>query len=339
VIALLTNLVRGVHFLSTQGTPRSSYLRCEKLIDQLLQGLQPKRQQGEMVAPGKDWRLERYLGMGSFGEVWMARNTNSPKLPPRAFKFFTDKGAQEWIQEEQHNLSEVFAKLGKHPHIIEFYDVTIGGQKWPFLELEYVGGGSLEDWIVEDETRRVKLQPYEIIRGVVLGLAAAHGQGICHRDLKPANILLTEPPKAQAKIADFGLAKVTGDIRGAGSIGASQAFQVGTSMYLPPEAQQLLLERDPAQDDVFALGVMWYQLLVGRLERPPYDFADLLREAGQDSHTIQLISRCLAQPERRFRDAVELDEEMVELPPPQPVPPGRYDVQHLIREYLTTATK
>ncbi len=339
VIALLVNLTRGARFLTTQGAPRSTYLRCESLLDQLLGNLQPQRKYGEKVAIGKDWVLERYLGMGTFGEVWMARSQFT-KLPPRAFKFFTRPDAQEWIRREKDGFSAVIDRLGHHPHLITFHDVAIENQQRPYLELEYVGGGSLEDWIVEDASRRPMLDKQTIIRGVVRGLAKAHEQQIYHRDLKPANILLTEPPDVQAKIADFGLATIGAENPLAATANASEAIQVGTSMYLPPEAQQVFIQRPPAQDDVFAVGVIWYQLVVERLERPPYDFADELRKYGQDSHTIRLISRCLAHPGRRFKDATELAEELDDTAlPVWKVPAGFYDVQYLVREYLSTAPK
>ena len=89
------------------------------------------------------------------------------------------------------------------------------------------------------------------------------------------------------------------------------------------------------QDDVFALGVVWYQLVVERLERPPYDFADRLAEHRLDTHTIRLIGRCLAHPGRRFKNACALAEELDEVAPPDwTVPAGMFDVQHIVREYL-----
>jgi serine/threonine protein kinase len=334
LIDLLINLTRGARFLTTNGTPRSSYLRCEKLIDQLLTNLQPVRKRGQLAGPGFSWRLERYLGQGTFGEVWLGQNTEGfPK--PWAFKFFTHQGAQEWVRKEKDNLAQILKRLGQHPNIIEFLYVAVDGQPWPFLALEYAGGGSLEDWILEDPSRRPKLNKHEIIRGVILGLSKAHDQGIFHRDLKPANILLTHGADVRPKIADFGLAKVATNVGGTDSAQVSQAAQVGTSMYLPPEAQEIFVEREPAQDDVFALGVLWYQLVVERLERPPYNFSERLLEHQIDTHTIRLISRCLAHPNRRFRDACNLLEELEEVAPTDwIVPPGLFDVQHIVREYL-----
>jgi serine/threonine protein kinase len=329
LIGLLVNLTRGARFITTQGKPRSSFVRCEKLVDQLLSEVQTCCKTGEVYGTG--WRLERYLGKGSFGEVWLGRNKDFPK--PRAFKFFTRADAKEGIRKEKDNLSQILTVLGDHPNIIEFVDVAVEHEH-PFLVLEYVGGGSLEDWILEDHSHRAALDKHEVIRGIALGLAEAHRQEIYHRDLKPANVLLTEGAKPQPKIADFGLAKIRGQAPTGQSAQVSQSVQVGTSMYLPPEAQELLAERQPAQDDVFALGVLWYQLIVEQLERPPYDFMEHLRSYQLDSHTIGLIGRCLAHPRRRFRDASALVEELDDVGGIGWPPPGMLDVQPMVREYL-----
>ena len=106
----------------------------------------------------------------------------------------------------------------------------------------------------------------------------------------------------------------------------------------PP--QQRGIRRKSAQDDVFALGVVWYQLAVGAIERPPYDFAERLRSKGLDSHTIGLIERCLAHPDRRFGDAREVEAALTNLlPPPTDCSPGVPDIQHLAREYLATISR
>ena len=109
-------------------------------------------------------------------------------------------------------------------------------------------------------------------------------------------------------------------------------------MYWPPEAHEFGAPRQLGQDDVFALGVIWYQLIVNRLERPPYDYEEVLRASGQDTHTVRLIARCLAHPDRRFANAGQLEEAMTgaDLPRWPPVPDGCYDVSHLVREYIAT---
>ncbi|MBN9517562.1 serine/threonine protein kinase [bacterium] len=331
--ALLTNLVRGARFHSTQGTPLSSYLRCERLIEQLLQNLQPKRRAGERVG---SWELKSFLGMGAFGEVWRAENPLFPD--PRVFKFFTLEGARDWLRREAEVLFAVRRKLADCPNVIEYADVEIDAQPHPYLALEYADGGSLEDWILNTAAdERPPFDLAELVRGVVRGVAAAHRHGIYHRDLKPANVLLSGSPEPVPKVADFGLSRVDTRADGQSSV-VSAAVLVGTRMYHPPEASDPIAHRDPAQDDVFALGVIWYQVLTGNIERPPYDFVDRLTTAGVDSRTVRMVSRCLAHPDRRYPSACELYDDLDVDAPPGPgewsVPKGCFDVAGVAREYL-----
>jgi len=337
LIGILLNMARNVRYRSSYGSMDSSYLRSERLVD-LLEGVEPVRHQGETVAPGSPWVLKRHLGMGSFGEVWMAQNAGYPI--PRAYKFFTRDQSGEWLRREQNGLVAILKRLGEHPHIVKFEDVQSTDCKHPYLALEYLGGGSLEDWVLRQKERRPALETHEVIRQVVSGLAAAHAQGIAHRDIKPANILLTDGPDVRIKIGDFGLAKVTSAARDGASQLASMSGVVGTGLYLPPESHQRGVHRRPKQDDVFSLGVVWYQLGIGAIERPPYDFAERLGSKGVDSHTIGLIERCLARPDRRFHNAQEVEASLkVGPPPPRACAAGVPDVQYIAREYLSTLTR
>ena len=121
---------------------------------------------------------------------------------------------------------------------------------------------------------------------------------------------------------------------------ASQGLVVGTRMYLPPEAADPYASREPAQDDVFAFGVIWYQLLTGRVERPSYDFAERLARDGTDSRTVRLLSQCLAHPSRRFEDAGKLLDALERNDPGEwIVPEDCFDVGPLAREYLDSLSR
>jgi serine/threonine protein kinase len=337
---LLTNLVRGARFHTTHGTPLSSYVRCERLIEQLLANLVPKRRAGDALCVGhEDWRLERFLGMGAFGEVWVGRNRHYPV--PHAFKFFTTEGCKDWLVREADALYHVKKKLDDHPNVIEYHDIALDARPYPYLALDYVAGGSLEDWVLAPADDRKALDVSELMAGVARGLAEAHRHKIYHRDLKPANILLTDEADPVPKVADFGLSRVEAEKGAGSSSAASQAAVVGTRMYLPPEAADPYEPRSPAQDDVFAFGVVWYQALTSKVERPPYDFAHRLHAADADSRTMRLVSRCLAHPSRRFRDAADLLAALeTDAPPPGwRVPDGCVDVGPLAREYLESLAR
>ena len=330
LIGVLINLTRRARLIMTAGGVRSSILRSLPLIEQLISDIQPKRRKGEPVVPDQDWTLERFLGMGTFGEVWMAKNPGFPK--PRLQVLHRGRGRYSGFAASRKTLFRVRRDLGDQRTLVKFEDVAIENATCPYLALEYAGGGSLEDWILEDADERPALSKHDVISGLVDGLMTAHDHGIYHRDLKPANVVLTEGPRPVAKITDFGLGKVSAQI--GATVSTSQALLVGTPMYLPPEAQHRRDGRDPAQDDIFAIGVLWYQLQVERLERPPYDFADVLRDHGADSSVIKFITRCLARPEARYKDAGELQGslEFIGLPDWK-VPQGRIDIQQLFKEY------
>jgi serine/threonine protein kinase len=340
LITILINLAHGTRFHTTHGTLGSSFLRCEHLLDQLLDCALPKRRKGQPVATNgpPDWTLTRFLGMGSFGEVWEAENPGYPEH--RAIKFFTSPEAKDWLKAEQQALFHVRAALPAHPNLISFVDVGLAGEPYPYLVLEYANGGSLEDWILSPEKDRPSLQKGEVIAALARGLAQAHFVGITHRDLKPANVLLSRSQNDLVpKIADFGLGRVA-SAQASKATQTSPAVLAGTFMYLPPEALQPFVKREPTQDDIFAFGVLAYQLLGERLERPPYDFADQLRARAVDSQTIRVIERCLAHPERRYKDATEmeaeLDDSLLRTVPIWTPPPECFDVQYLAREYLAT---
>ncbi|WP_439625029.1 serine/threonine-protein kinase [Gemmata sp.] len=333
LIGLLTNLVRSARFHSTNGTAVSSVLRSAQLIDQLLQNAQPRRKAGEKV---QEWQLQSFLGMGAFGEVWRATKPLYPD--PRVFKFFTMTGARDWLEREAGALMAVRRHLADCPNVIDYLDVEINAAPFPYLALEYAAGGSLEDWILRRPDDRPALNPYEVMRGIVRGMSAAHTHDIHHRDLKPANVLLTDGPEPVPKVCDFGLSTVDNQTESASSSMRSEMVLVGTRMYHPPEASDPFRKRLPAQDDVFALGVIWYQVLTSELVRPPYDFVDRLAAAGVDSRSIKLVSRCLAHPDRRYLSACELYDDLDVEKPPGPgewaVPAGCFDVAGIVREYL-----
>lgn len=344
--SVMLNLTRASGTVSTQETASSYIVRHKDVLDQIARMLGTKRRPFERIDGMPDWMLVRFLGKGTFGEVWLGQNRQTKML--RAFKFFTQPDAQEWVKREFQTLMRVQHTLGRDPRIVELVDVTVTGQKYPFITLEYVRGGSLEDWIIDDKTRRAPLKKSDVIYDIVRAMAVAHGAGIYHRDLKPGNILLTAPPDAQAKVTDFGLGEIfepATTLAPSGSKSGSQGTdlsQAGTSMYRPPEASRPFAEPDLGQYDVFAIGVVWYQLLVERLERPPYDFADRLRDEGQgiDSHTVRVLSQCLAGPERRFKDARDVLQAIEYLPADDAaLPAGCFDVGLLAREYLAAQAR
>ena len=141
-----------------------------------------------------------------------------------------------------------------HPNICRLYDYGEAGDR-PFMVLEYLGGGTLEERLMpgepypSDETERIAGE-------LAAGLAHAHARGLIHRDLKPANVLFDD--EGVAKIADFGIARLSGS----GTLTETGTL-LGTAAYISPEQAQGLPAT--AASDVYSFGVILYRMLAGRL--------------------------------------------------------------------------
>ncbi len=160
-------------------------------------------------------------------------------------------------------------RLLDHPNLVAAVDVfTEAGRL--FLVMEKVVGDPLAQAIDFGplEPRRALV----IVRQILDGVGHAHAHGLVHRDLKPDNVLLVDMGGWQrAKIIDFGIVKLAGDVAAAFGAGAltSTGFVVGTPLYMAPE--QALGRLVDARADLYAAGVILYELLVGR---PPFDDPD-----------------------------------------------------------------
>src|SRR5438105_4603387 len=147
------------------------------------------------------YRIEARLGEGGMGVVYRALDTKLNR--PVAVKFLSDDladtGARRRFQREAQMASSL-----NHPHILTVYDAgEFEGRQ--YLVTEFVDGGTLKTWASAE--KRTWRQIVELLVGVADGLAAAHQAGILHRDIKPENILVAR--NGYAKLADFGLAKLT----------------------------------------------------------------------------------------------------------------------------------
>ena len=149
--------------------------------------------------------------------------------------------------------AQAVAALG-HPNICRLYDYGEADGR-PFMVLEYLGGGTLEDRLVPGEPYP-REETERIARELAAGLAHAHARGLIHRDLKPANVLFDD--EGVAKIADFGIARLVGSgtLTEAGTL-------LGTAAYISPEQAQGLPAT--AASDVYSFGVILYRMLAGRL--------------------------------------------------------------------------
>ncbi|MFY9676491.1 MAG: serine/threonine-protein kinase [Terriglobales bacterium] len=249
------------------------------------------------------YRVVALLGRGGMGEVYRADDLTLGQ--PVALKFLPEEAAQDPALLERFRAEVRIARKVSHPNVCRVYDVgEVDGQT--YLSMEYVDGEDLGSLL-----RRIGRLPndkaLDIARQLCAGLAAAHAKGVLHRDLKPANIMLDG--RGQAIITDFGLAALADQAHGA-------EVRSGTPAYMAPE--QLSGKEVTEKSDIYALGLVLYELFTGKRAFSADTLADLVRSraAGDvsrpssfvkdlDPLVERVILRCL-EPEPSNRPATAL---------------------------------
>ncbi|MEM7584973.1 MAG: tetratricopeptide repeat protein [Acidobacteriota bacterium] len=256
--------------------PAESDAARRLLVQSQIDGWRPAL---DLVVPGRPhWQLQRRLGEGGFGEVWLARHAKTGER--RSFKFCFDAERMKALQREITLFRLLIEELGDRVDISRILDWNLEEAPY-FIEAEYSSAGNLAEWVESqggwsEISLGVRL---EIAAQVATALAAAHSVGILHKDVKPSNVLIQPNPDGgfTAQLADFGIGQATEQERlvAAGitilglsgtTIGeTSSSGKRGTRLYMAPE---LLEGRAPTQQaDLYALGVMLYQMVVGDLGR------------------------------------------------------------------------
>ncbi len=242
--------------------------------------------------------VQARLGAGGMGVVYRALDTKLRRSV--AIKFLSsdvaDPAARRRFQREAQTASAL-----NHPHILTVHDADeVDGRQ--YLVTELVDGGTLRDWAQGTHGWR---ETIDLLTGVADGLATAHQAGILHRDIKPENILITK--SGYAKLADFGLAKLndappdeavtTTDLR------TRRGVVVGTAAYMSPE--QAAGRAVDARSDVFAFGVVLYEVLCGH-RPPPGGVADPL-PADVPAPLRMIVEKALEKdPADRFQSMREM---------------------------------
>jgi serine/threonine protein kinase/DNA-binding winged helix-turn-helix (wHTH) protein len=274
---------------------------------------------GDTVPGREQWRLSRPMEISGSSEVWLAENPKTREQ--RVFKFAADGARLKGLKREITVSRFLRESLGDRPEFVRILEWNFETSPF-FLESEYAGP-NLAEW-AETQGGLAKI-PYEtrlkLLVDVAKAVAAAHDIGVLHKDLKPANILIVSGSNGgwQIKVADFGSASLFDPSRlqalGITNLGFTQTASLesqaltGTLMYLAPEV--LAGQSPSAGADVYALGVMLYQLTIGDFRKPlapgwEAEIKDpLLREDIADA--------ACGDPAKRLNSAADLVERLLTL--------------------------
>jgi eukaryotic-like serine/threonine-protein kinase len=249
-----------------------------------------------------DWLPPRYrsprrVGRGAMGDIYLATDDvlgREVAVKVLADRYASDPGIRQRFKRE----GLAAARISGEPGAITIFDVGDWDDR-PFIVMEYVPGGSLEDRI-RAEGAQPPARALAWLEQAATALDAAHRHGIVHRDVKPANLLLND--RGEVRVADFGIASAAGldSMTLTGTV-------LGTAGYLSPE--QAMGERATPASDLYALAVVAYELLSG--ERP-FDRESPTAEAAAhvNSPVPSIAERCENLPpeiDRVFQRALAKD--------------------------------
>jgi len=218
---------------------------------------------GRHVGP---YELERLLGEGGMGQVWLARRADGLYERRVALKLLRPGLADPDLRLRFTRERQILARL-EHPHIARLLDAGISTDQQPYLALDYIDGEPVTDWCRKhqpDVPDRIRL-----FLQVCDAVSHAHTNLIVHRDLKPSNILVTALD--DVRLLDFGIAKLL-DTSGQAPEHTRTGARAFTLHYAAPE--QIRGEPVTTMTDVYALGVVLYELLAGRKPYQPSRASD-----------------------------------------------------------------
>jgi serine/threonine protein kinase len=240
------------------------------------------------------YRLLQMLGEGGMGEVWLAEQ-KTPIHRTVALKLIKagmdTKSVAARFESERQALA-----LMDHPSIARVFDAGATPEGRPYFAMEYVPGLSITEYC--DKHRLTIKERLELFMQVCEGVQHAHQKAIIHRDLKPSNVLVVEQDnKAVPKIIDFGLAKAISQPLTDKTMFTELGVMLGTPEYMSPEQADQREQNIDTRTDVYSLGVILYQLLVGAL---PFE-AKALRAAGLEEILRKIREEEPSKPSTRIR--------------------------------------
>ncbi len=250
------------------------------------------------------YRIEKLIGAGGMGIVYLAKQSDPERSV--ALKLIRPELATPRLVRRLHDEAQVLGRL-RHPGIAQIYEAGCANADsgpQPFFAMEYVAGESLVRYA---DARGLSIHDrLELLARICDALHHAHQHGVIHRDLKPQNILVVDAdagePSGQPKIIDFGVARVIDTADGTPADRTTADRLVGTLSYMSPEQFEDPREGLDIRSDIYAMGVIGYELLTGRL---PHDLRE--RSIAEAARTISETTPApLGTQDRALRGDVEV---------------------------------
>lgn len=246
--------------------------------------------------------IVRPLGRGAMASVFLAREPALGRLV--AVKVLRPELSEDTTSRLRFEREARSAARISHPNVVTIYYAGALSSGAPYIVMEYIHGRTLSEHAAATGGLQVN-EMRRIVAEVAAGLAAAHEKHVVHRDVRPANVLIEEPT-GRAVLTDFGVAAILTTGEDTGPRLTKSGEIVGNPMYVSPE--QFAGARGTEQADIYSLGMLWYEILVGEGRANPLTVAQL-RGANKritdvrgdvDDATDALVERCLSvRPELR----------------------------------------
>lgn len=280
------------------------------------------------------YRLDALLGSGGVGDVYRAQNTLIGRTV--AIKLLKPEHATDDSVVERFLREAKAANLARHPNVVDVLDVGLDDEGIPFIVQEFLEGMDLGSHLKRVGGPLPSKQVLDLLIPVVEAVGLAHTRGVVHRDLKPENVFLAKADgKVVPKLLDFGISYIKpqpGDVRM-----TKTGITVGTPAYMSPEQLEGTAGVD-ARTDVWALGVILYEALAGRLpfegETSALLFAQIawvdpmpLRDVAPHvpERLAQVVNRCLRRKlQERYPSAAELTRDLVHVREGRPIEPTQH---------------